>query len=229
MWKKVLVLGGWGERSTGCLPEATDAEERANSITGGIGLTASLVGLALLLDQPTAELSYRIGAAVYGLTLVVSYAVNTLYHAEPHRPLKERLRLLDHCAVYALIAGTYTPIALVGLGGRLGWTVLAASWTLAGLGILFKVRCRFRYPGTSIALYLLMGWLAIPVVPRLLEAVGWDALLLMTAGGLAFTIGTIFFGAKRMPHHHAVWHLLVLVGSGCHYAAILGYVLPAGG
>lgn len=229
VWKRILAQGGWGQRTTGSLPEATEAEERANSITGGIGLTASLVGFVLLLAHPVGDLSYRIGAAVYGLTLVLCFAVNTLYHAELHRPLKERLRVLDHCAVYALIAGTYTPVALAGLGGRLGWAVLAAAWLLAGVGILFKLNCRFRYPGTSIVVYLLMGWLAFPVMPRLLNAVGAEGLLLLVAGGVAYTIGTIFFGAKRMRHHHAVWHVLVLIGSACHYVAIVRYVLPLTG
>lgn len=229
MWKKVLAFGGWGQRATGPLPDATEAEERANSITGGIGLTASLVGFAFLLDLPAGELSYRIGATVYGFTLIASYAVNTLYHAESHRPLKERLRVLDHCAVYALIAGTYTPVAIVGLGGRLGWAVLGVAWTLAGLGMWFKLRCRFRYPGTSLAFYLAMGWLAIPIVPQLLDVLGPEAVILMAAGGLAFTVGTIFFGAKGLRHHHAVWHVLVLVGCACHYAAIFAYVMPVAG
>lgn len=228
VWARLLAFGGWGSGARGALPGATEAEERANSLTGAVGLAASLVGLALLLDRPSIEFSYRIAAVVYGLTLVGSYAINTLYHAEPEARLKQRLRLLDHCAVYALIAGTYTPVALAGLGGPLGWAVLAAAWTLAGLGIAFKLRYRFRYPGLSLTFYLAMGWLVVPFVPRLHEAAAPGGFWLLVAGGAAFTLGTVLFGAKRLPHHHAAWHLLVLAGTGCHYAAIVGYLLPPG-
>ena len=227
MRKRLLAFGGWGQRSAGALPETTEAEELANSITGGLGLLMSLIGLAFLLRGTLAygHPDYLISAGVYGLTLVLSFAATTLYHGTRHTPRKERLRVLDHCAVYALIAGSYTPIAVVALGGRTGWWLLASVWVLAALGVLFKLRYRFRFPGTSILMYLLLGWLGIVTIRPVIDALGLRAFLLVAAGGLAYTIGTIFYGAKRMPHNHAVWHLLVILGCAFNYAAITGYVL----
>ena len=227
MRERILAFGGWGQRSTGRLPEATEAEELANSLTGGVGLVASLLGLAFLIQvaRSFGEAEYLISAAIYGLTLVFSFGATTMYHGARRGPRKERLRVLDHCAVYALIAGSYTPIALVGLEGRTGWGLLASVWVLAALGILFKLRFRFRFPGTSILIYLALGWLGIFTIEPVIDALGMRAFLLLASGGIAYTIGTIFFGAKRLPHNHAVWHLLVILGCSFNYAAITIYVL----
>ncbi len=228
--ERVARAGGWGVRTVTPLPECvSEREELANSITGGFGLLGSLVALGVLIDlgRPTGNLGVQLSAVAYGLTLVLSYAATTVYHAARCRVRKARWRILDHCAVYALIAGSYTPLAVVGIGGRLGTFVLVSAWGLALLGVAFKLRFRFRYPGTSVAVYLVMGWLGIFMIGEILEAVGSSAVLLMAAGGAAFTIGTIFFGAKRLPYNHAVWHVMVMAGTLLHYKAIVDHVLVA--
>lgn len=225
--RQLLEIGGWGQRTYGDLPEATESEELANSLTGGLGLLASLIGMAVLVQATLhmGRVEYLFSATVYGATLIFSYAATTAYHGARDAERKVRLRLVDHCAIYLLIAGSYTPVAVAGLGGRVGWILLATVWALAGIGILFKLRFRYRFPGTSVLLYLLMGWLAVITIRPLFEAIGSSGFALLAAGGLAYTIGTIFFGAKRLPYNHAVWHVLVILGSGLHYAAILQYVL----
>ncbi|MCG8468372.1 MAG: hemolysin III family protein, partial [Gemmatimonadetes bacterium] len=195
----------------------------------GLGLLGSLVALAFLIDTPTRNLAIELSGVIYGLTLVTSYAATTIYHAAQCRVRKARWRVLDHCAVYALIAGSYTPLAVAGLGGELGLLVLLSVWLLAGLGIAFKLRYRFRFPGTSVAIYLVMGWIGVLMVGRIMDAVGPGAVSLMVMGGLCYTLGTVFFGAKRVPYHHAVWHVLVIVGSAFYYKAIVDHVLIVGG
>lgn len=220
-----------GRRSAGThveIPVSSRAEEVANAATGAAGLLASLPGLALLLDLAAGrgEASALVVTAVYGLSLVFLYLATTLYHAEPHPSTKRALRLLDHCAVYLLIAGTYTPVATLALGGRSGWTLAGAMWGLAALGVVFKVRRRFRHPGISVATYLGMGWVGVFTVRPILESAGLEAVLLLAAGGLAYTVGTIFFGLRRLRFNHAIWHLFVIAGSALHYLAIAGYVVP---
>lgn len=226
--RRIARLGGWGRRTTTDLPESvTEKEELANSVTGGLGLLGSLVALAILIDHPSPNLAVQASAAIYGLTLVASYAATTVYHSARCRVRKARWRLLDHCAVYALIAGSYTPLAIVGLDGSRGWMLFGLAWGLAALGMGFKVRFRYRYPGTSVAIYLVMGWLGIFLIGEMLAAVGPAAVALIAAGGAAYTLGTIAFGAKRLPYHHAVWHLLVIAGSVLHYKAIVDHILVA--
>ena len=211
------------------LPATTIEEEIANSLTGALGLLASLLGLVILssLGWRSGELEYLISGGVYGVTLVLLYVTTTLYHGARRPPTKRVLRLIDHCAVYLLIAGTYTPVAIAGLGGRTGWISLAVAWSLALLGIVFKLTCRFRYPGTSVTLYIVMGWLGLAMVGPVVDALPAEAMLWLVAGGLAYTVGTIFFGAKRMRYNHAVWHAFVIAGSASHYLAITRYVLTA--
>lgn len=226
--RRLQEVGGWGDRTFDALPEVERRHELANSITGGMGLLGSLIGLAMLLDLGArlGSTAALVSGTIYGLSLVALYTATTVYHAARCEVRKARWRVADHCAVYILIAGSYTPLALGGVGGRAGWLLLAAVWTLALAGIAFKLRFRFRYPGTSVAIYLIMGWLGIFLIGEVVANVGAQAVWLMAAGGLACTIGTIFFGAKRIPYHHAVWHLLVIAGTGLHYQAIVSYVLP---
>lgn len=223
--RRIQHAGGWGKRDFDSLPASvTDREERLNSITGAIGLIASVIALAMLVDTPTSSLTLQLSAVIYGLTLVASYGATTVYHSAKCHVRKTRWRLLDHCATYALIAGSYTPFAIA-VGGRLGWSVLVAVWVLAGFGILFKLRFRFRFPGTSVAIYLVMGWLAIFMIDEIFRTVGPGGMALTAAGGVSYTVGTIFFGAKRIPYHHALWHVMVITGSALHYFAIVRHVL----
>jgi len=212
----------------GALPDVPRKHEMANSLTGGLGLLGSVVALFVLVDMGTrlGSTGALVSATVYGLSLVLSYGATTVYHALRCEVRKARWRVFDHCAVYVLIAGSYTPLAMFGLRGDARWQVVAAIWTLAALGIAFKLRFRFRFPGTSVFIYLVMGWLGVLMIGQVIATVGAEGVTLLAAGGLAFTIGTIFFGAKRLPYHHAVWHVMVILGSGLHYLAIVDYVLP---
>lgn len=226
--ERLRETGGWGVRTQGPLPEVPRRHELANSLTGGVGLLGSLVGLFVLVDlgSRVGSTGALISATVYGLSLVISYAATTIYHALRCEVRKARWRILDHCAVFVLIAGSYTPLAVFGLEGRAGWILLGAVWTLAALGIAFKLAFRFRFPGTSVLVYLVMGWLGLFMIGEVIATVGTPGVTLIAAGGLAFTLGTIFFGAKRLPYHHALWHLMVILGSALHYVAIIDYVLP---
>ena len=226
--RRIVEAGGWGQRTYTDLPEdVSEREELANSLTGAVGLLGSFIALVVLVRHPTPSLAVGLSAVVYGLTLIASYAATTIYHSTTDPTRKARWRLLDHCAVYLLIAGSYTPLAVAGVGGRLGWSVLVLVWLLATFGIVFKLTFRFRFPGTSVAIYIVMGWLGVLLIGDIVEAVGTGGVLLIAAGGLSYTLGTVFFGAKRIPYHHAVWHLLVIAGSVLHYKAIVDHVLVA--
>lgn len=206
----------------------TRSEELANSLTHGAGLAASLVGAALLivLTALGGDGWQVVSSAVYGATLVALYAASTLYHALPAPRAKRVMRVLDHCAIYLLIAGTYTPFALVALReNRWGWILFAVVWGLTIAGIVFKVFFTGRLNTLSTVVYLLMGWSCIVAANPLIEALDSGALLLLLAGGAAYTAGVIFYHNRRVPYSHAVWHLFVIAGSFCHFLAIYLYVL----
>ncbi len=203
-------------------------EEIAHAITHGIGAAGSLVGLALLVLRSAGTGSPRliIGVSVFGLSMVLLYTASTLYHALIPPRAKRVFELMDHGAIYLLIAGTYTPFTLNVLGDRLGWTLFGISWGLAILGILYEVVLKRPYKKLSLAFYLLMGWLIVLAVKPLMSALPTPALELLGAGGLAYTGGAVFYAWRGFPYHHAVWHLLVLAGTVAHYLCVLWYVIP---
>jgi len=225
--ERLKETGGWGERTFDALPDVCERQELANSLTGVVGLIGSLIGLAMLVDLGSrlGSTAALVAATIYGLSLVFSYLATTVYHSARCEVRKARWRVADHCAVYVLIAGSYTPLAVGGVGGTAGIALLVAAWTLAALGIAFKLKFRFRFPGTSVAIYLVMGWLGVFLIGEVIANVGTGAVMLMASGGVAFTIGTIFFGAKRLKYHHAFWHVMVIAGSVLHYLAITEHVL----
>jgi hemolysin III len=200
-------------------------EELANVLTHGSGLAASLLGFPLLLLVATrsGDLLQIIGCAVFAVTLVLLYAASTVYHALPASPAKHTLRLLDHIAIYLLIAGTYTPFALGVLRGTWGWTLFGLIWTLAALGILSKIWLGHRYPRLSTLMYLGMGWLAVIAIRPLTAALPTGGLAWLVAGGLCYTAGVVFYVQDWRRYRHTIWHLFVLTGSACHYAAVLRY------
>jgi hemolysin III len=202
-------------------------EEVANSVTHGLGLLASIVGVAVLVSLAVerGEGWHVVSAAVYGATLVSLYAASTLYHALKGTRARGVLRLLDHCSIYLLIAGTYTPITLVSLRGSWGWALFGTVWALAVAGIFFKVFATGRFGYLSTVAYVLMGWICILALKPMLVLLSPGALALLLAGGLAYTAGTVFYAWERIPYSHAVWHLFVIAGSVCHYLAIALYVL----
>ena len=206
----------------------TLAEELAHAITHGAGVILSIGGLSwMLYVSVVAADPWRIVASlIYGLSLVALFLASTLYHAWPHSPRKRVFKLLDHCAIYLLIAGSYTPFLLVGMRTGIGWWLFGAIWTLATAGNLTKLWFRHRFPRASLFSYLLMGWLVVVAAPQVATAVGSDAMTWLVAGGLSYTVGAIFYVARRMPYNHAIWHLFVLAGGICHFLAVIWYVLP---
>ncbi len=203
--------------------------EIANALSHGLGLVGSLGAIALLaaVVMDGAEPRHRVAVAIYGTTLVVLYLVSTLYHSVPRGRFKQALRLADHCAIYLLIAGTATPLSLAHAGaeGRTG--MLGLVWALALLGVAWKLATRWRHPSWSLLSYLGFAWGIGVAYDSVLFALPRTGLLLFAAGGAAYTLGVVFFVWRRLPYHHAIWHLFVLAGSAFHFAAIAFYVFPA--
>jgi hemolysin III len=205
-------------------------DELASALTHGIGLLLSLAGVPVLivLAATRGSVWHVIGVSIYGASLIALYAASTIYHSVQHPPAKRVLRLMDHSAIYLLIAGTYTPFTLVTLRGSWGWTLLGLIWLVALLGIAWKLVHVGRYMVVSTLLYIAMGWLVLVAVRPLFRALPMSGLVWLFAGGLAYTLGTIFFGLSRLRLNHAIWHVCVIAGSCCHYVAVLRYVLPSG-
>jgi len=207
----------------------TIGEEIANSLTHGVGLIASVVAFPMLLvrAQSSRDSAAVAGAAIFGATLILCYATSTVYHALPISKGKQLFRVLDHSAIYLLIAGTYTPFALGPLRGPWGWTLLVIIWMLALIGIVSKLTIGFRLPHLSTALYLLMGWLIVVAIKPLVETIPRAGLLWLAAGGVAYTGGVVFYNMKRVKYAHMIWHLCVAAGSACHFIAVLRYAIKA--
>ncbi|HKQ72153.1 MAG TPA: hemolysin III family protein [Blastocatellia bacterium] len=206
-----------------------DREEIANSVTSGIGLVMSLAGFVALALVAFArgDVWHIVGCGVYGATLVALYAASTLYHSVQKPRLKRIFLAADQVAIYLLIAGTYTPFMLVNLRGMWGWTLLALVWTLSLFGISFRVIFAERRKAVTMALYLAIAWVAIIAVKPIFATVPLGGLAWIGAGGLAYMTGLVFFAWNRLPFNHTIWHLFVIAGSGCHYFAVMFYVLPA--
>ncbi len=209
-------------------PRYTRAEERANSLTHGVGTVLAVIGLIVLIVCAKLHGTTRhvVSCSVFGAALILLYLISTLYHAVFHQQAKALLRILDHSAILVLIAGTYTPITLVNLQGVWGWWLFAVIWTLAIVGIVIETTRLRRYRKVMIGLYVSMGWAVVVAVRPMLHNFGHGGLWLLLAGGLAYTGGIVFYLWHRLPYNHAIWHLFVLAGSILHYFAILFYVIP---
>jgi len=205
------------------------AEELAHVATHGVGIAASLVGIAWLAMAAAAAGAgpwRTTGGLVFGVTALTLFTTSVAYHAADSPRLKPRLRLLDHSAFYLLIAGTYTPFALGVLGGAWGWTLFGLVWGLALVGILAKTTLGFRFPVSSVLLYLGMGWLGVIAARPLMHALTMHELTWIVAGGLAYTAGVPFYLWKGRRYTHAIWHLFVLAGVACHFVAVLSVMTP---
>jgi len=207
----------------------SNREELLHALSHGAGLLLSLAGLAVLVSLASlrGDAWQIVGCAVFGTTLVLLYAASTLYHGMPPGRTKRVFQRLDHAAIFLLIAGTYTPFTLVNLRGAFGWTLFGLVWGLAALGITLQATLPERMEKLSLPLYLAMGWLAVIAAAPLAHALQPAGLALLALGGLAYTLGTLFYAWERLPFHHAVWHGFVLAGSALHFACVLGYVVPA--
>jgi hemolysin III len=199
----------------------------ANSITHGVGAALALVGATYLIIASTrGSASIIASCSIFASTLVLVYLCSTLYHSLVRTRARHVFHVLDHSAIYLLIAGTYTPFTLVSLRGAVGWTLFAIVWTLAIAGIIFKSFAVGRFAAASTVVYLFQGWVVVFAARPLIHAIGPQGLLWLGAGGAAYTLGIIFFAMDRIPYFHAAWHLFVLAGSIAHYFAILFYVIP---
>ncbi len=205
--------------------------EIANSVTHGIGVPLAIAGLVLLIVFATiyGNVWHVVSVSIYGSTLVLLYVSSTLYHAVQAPNMKRTLRIIDHSAIYLLIAGTYTPFTLVTLQGVRGWVMFGVIWGLALLGILYKVFFINRHVVISTLFYLLMGWLIIFSIRDLYLSLPLNGLILLGAGGLSYTLGMLFYAGRDKLLMHAVWHLFVLGGSVCHFFSIFFYVIPLKG
>jgi len=200
----------------------------ANAITHGIGAGLAIAGAVYLIVASTRETAWHVvSCSVFAVTLVLVYICSTLYHSLVRTRARHVFHILDHSAIYLLIAGTYTPFCLVSLHGPLGWTIFGVEWGLAVFGVVFKSFHVGKYEMASSLVYLAQGWVAVIAVRPLIHSLGWHGLMWMGAGGLAYTLGIFFFTLDRLHYFHALWHLFVLAGSVAHYFAILFYVVPA--
>jgi hemolysin III len=207
-------------------------EELAHCATHGLGVLASLAGIAWLLASAVSSGASpwrAIGGVVFGASALLLFTTSVLYHGTTSPRLKPRLRLLDHSAIYVLIAGTYTPFALGVLDGGWAWTLFGLVWGLALAGIAAKLTLGFRFPLASTLLYLAMGWIGIVAARPLMQSLTPTELTWIVAGGLVYTAGVPFYLWKTRPYAHAVWHLFVLGGVACHFVAVLSVMAPRGG
>ena len=202
-------------------------EEIVNSLSHGIGLLLSVAGFAVLLVLAIryGTAWHVVGCAIYGSTLICLYLASTLYHGNPSPRLKRALRIVDHSAIYLLIAGTYTPFLLVNLRGGWGWSLLGIVWGCAMAGIVFKFWFVDHFKVLSTVLYLAMGWLVVIAARPLVTHVSAVGLRWLVAGGVMYTVGVVFYASRKMPYGHAVWHVFVMAGSVCHYLAVLYAVI----
>ena len=207
-------------------PRQTRGEEIANSISHGIGLIAALAASVFLIMRAVehADRGFMVGASIFAATMALLYLASTFYHAVPAGKAKCVLRVVEHSAIFLLIAGTYTPFTLGVLRGTWGWTLLGLIWGLAVAGVALKVFDRFSRPIYSTGLYLLMGWLILIAIHPLLARLPTSGLLWLVAGGVAYTVGGGFYAADaRLRYGHFIWHLFVIAGTSCHYFAVFWY------
>jgi hemolysin III len=209
----------------------TRGEERAHVVTHAAGLLASLVAIPwLAIEGLRAGDAWKLaGALVFAGTAALLFGTSCLYHSAVRPEIKSRRRLLDHSAIYLLIAGTYTPFALGVIRESAGWWLFGVIWALAVAGIASKLAVGFRYPRLSTALYVGMGWAGVSAAGPLADALTSGQLAWVLAGGIAYTAGVPFYLMKRTRYTHAAWHVFVLAGVGCHFIAVLGVLrTPAG-
>jgi hemolysin III len=206
----------------------TRGEEIANALTHAVGAALGVAGLVILVTSavmkgdPWKVVSF----SVFGATLIILYTMSTLYHYAKNERVKSFLHILDHASIFLLIAGTYTPVALVTMRGPWGWSIFGVIWGIALVGIILKIFYTGRFNGLSTALYLAMGWLIVIALKPLLAAMPPAGLYWFLAGGISYSLGTVFYSWKSLRYNHAIWHLFVMGGSACHFFGIYFQILP---
>mgnify|MGYP006267899253 CR=1 FL=1 len=198
------------------------SEEIANVVTHGIGALLAVGGGAVLVTLTVIHAGAReiVSAAVFSSTLVLLYFASTLYHAATDPETRARLKVLDHCAIFLLIAGTYTPFTVAAIRGGWGWSLFGVIWGMAVAGVIFKLFFTGRFRVLSTAMYIGMGWLVLVALVPLVQALTPAGLAWLVAGGALYTLGTLFYHRESIPYAHAIWHGFVLAGSSCHFAAV---------
>jgi len=205
-------------------------EESINVGSHAIGVVLSVVALIALSLHPAffSNLKTTLSFTVFGLSLICLYLASTFYHASRDPRRRARLRVIDHAAIYVLIAGTYTPFTLITLNSTLGWVLFGISWGLALVGVVLKLRYTGQYSKLSTAMYLIMGWLIIFAITPLRENLDPNGMFWLVLGGIAYSVGAIIYGIRKIPMNHAIFHLFILIGSASHFVAVYFYILPAG-
>lgn len=206
----------------------TRAEELANCISHGIGAGLSALGLTILvvLAAMGGDPWRIVGVSIFGTSALLLFLASTLYHAFRKPRVKRVFQVLDHAAIFVLIAGTYTPFTLVTLQGPWGWSLFGVVWGIAVVGIVFESLWLGRYPVLSTLLYLAAGWVGVIAFIPLSDALPLGGWAWLVGGGLAYTLGVVFFAWERLPYHHSIWHLFVIAGAGCHFFAVLYHIVP---
>lgn len=204
------------------------SEEIINAVTHGIGalLASAALGLLVVFASLYGNIWHIVSFSVYGASLILLYSLSTLYHSFQSEKVKAIFKILDHSAIYVLIAGTYTPYALVTLRGALGWSIFGSVWGLAVVGIVFKAFFARRFKLVSTLSYVLMGWVIVLALKPLMANLSAQGVLWLILGGVSYSVGAVLYLFKKIPYNHAIFHLFVLGGSICHYFSILFYVLP---
>jgi hemolysin III len=212
------------------LPRYGFGDELASSVIHGIGIVLSILGLALLVAHTASNgtASDVLASVVYGVSLILLYTASTLYHSIRTEQARRMLRTLDHIAIFLLIAGTYTPFTLIALRGAWGWSLFGIVWSLALLGSALELGLLKRYRRFAVLLYVAMGWVGIIAFRPLLAHLQTGGMVLLLAGGAAYTLGVPFYLWRKLPYHHSVWHFFVLAGSVLQFLAVFFYVVPNG-
>ncbi|MDH3493905.1 MAG: hemolysin III family protein [Acidobacteriota bacterium] len=203
-------------------------EEKLNVLSHGFGLVLSLIGLLILLSHAISigTVSHLLALGIYGASLVVLYAASTTYHLVQEPNLRYKLNIFDHSAIYGLIAGTYTPFALLFFKPELGWPILVGIWTIALAGILFKLFFTGKFNAVSTVLYVLMGWLGVLAIGPIIDRFPVSGVVWIFAGGIFYTLGAILYAIKQIKFNHAIFHVFVLLGSISHFISVIYYLIP---
>jgi len=204
-------------------------EEKINIISHAIGFMLSIVALVLLITHANlhGDVWHIVSFSIFGASLIILYAASTFYHSAKKSELRNRLKIIDHASIYVLIAGTYTPFALVTLNGTTGWVIFGTSWGLALTGIILKLFFTGKYNLILTIMYVLMGWVVLFAIKPLINNLPLGGLLWLFVGGISYTIGAILYSIKKIKFNHAIFHIFVLIGSFCHFMSVFFYVLPS--
>lgn len=201
-------------------------EEKLNAISHAIGAFFGIVALVLLNIYNTSKTDWSLfSVIVYGISIIILFSASTFYHAVKGEKRKYYFRIVDHISIYILIAGTYTPVCLISLDQSLGWTLFWVVWGIAAFGVVLKLFFTGKFEVFSTLLYLIMGWLIVFDFSNLSKAIGDNGVLLLFAGGLAYTLGIVFYAVEKIPFNHVIWHLFVLAGAIFHFFMIFFFVI----